>query len=117
MKTAARIMYTIGLIFSWIALLLLGVSVVLSGLLVGGVVQAQEELPYPPTTLLVISIVFLVIYILVIVLGTRARRAIGNNQVNIAPHILCLVMGAVSGDLFYFLGGIFGLVAESYGKH
>ena len=54
----------------------------------------------------------LVLSIVTLVLANNATRALDNGIKENAPHIVMIVIG-VLGDIFYLLGGIFGLVAEN----
>ena len=121
MKAASKILYTIGQIFSYIGLVWWIVMIVLGVILtVGGSVAAsiEESLPAGMSalaggiTFLVVGLVYLVIYIILIVSARKAKRALGNGVTNNGPHIWMIVLGAISWDFFYLLGGIFGLIAE-----
>lgn len=115
MKTAAKVMYILGTIFAIIGLIA-GVIMLGSGL-ISYFMGEDEDVKMAGMTLVISGAVITFIYFLVTILGTWGRKAIGNRKTNLAPHILSIVLGACSADCFFLLGGIFGLVAESYGNH
>ena len=45
-------------------------------------------------------------------LAVKAQRALDNKLKEDWPHVLMIIVG-IFGDLFYLLGGVFGLVAEN----
>ena len=121
MKAASKILYTIGQIFSYIALVLTIIAIVFGIIFtVGGSLATtlEDSLPAGVTalaggiTFLVVGIVYLVIYVILIISARKAKRALGNGVTNNGPHIWMIVLGAISWDIFYLLGGIFGLIAE-----
>lgn len=119
MKTASKVMYIIGTIWAIIGLIL-GIACVILGVvfLANGNLDIDEELKQTGgTTYLILGCVLSVIYLLVICLATKGRKALGNGKVNIAPHVIAIVFGAISFDICFVLAGIFGLVGESYGRH
>ena len=62
------------------------------------------------------STIMLVASIVTLALAIWAGRAIDNGRVDITPHVVMIVVG-VFGNVFYLLGGVFGLFDEtSYQK-
>lgn len=120
MKTATRVMYTIGKIFSIIELI--GFLLMVVGgiiMIVAAPAIAEQSEQYADataaiaagTSLIVFGLIYAVIVILTIALVNNAHRKIKAGDRRKFPHILVMVMGFVSGDIFYFLGGLFGLIA------
>lgn len=124
MKSASKIMYTIGRVFNIFAIVIaivilaVGIAFTVSPDLQQRYVESSEE----PVTLemakaagvaLIISgAVMLVVYGIVCALAGHARKALNNGRKDNAPHIMMIIVG-IFGDIFYLLGGIFGLVSES----
>ena len=116
MKNSSNTMYNIGRIFTIIELIL-GPIFFLLGLIfaiVAGVVEDAAQLAAPAGTLIGYGIWFLVGGNLCLVFVGKAKRELQNeNNKNLTPFILTIVFGAIAGNVFYVLAGIFGIVAES----
>ena len=121
MKTAAKIMYIIGRIGNIIELVC-GVILFISGIvaLAGGSISAvsssdNEQLAAvfaSGTSLIIFGILLFVISLVVLILSKKGINALKNNTVENAPHIVMIVIGAISQNYFYILGGIFALIGE-----
>lgn len=125
MEDASKVMYKIANVLNWIAL------VFCVGLLIAGVVlmananaiingsttitnaegnpATAADVVALGTAFLIIAIWLIIIDVLFIVL-TRIAYKKGSSQ---GWDILFLVLGLLSGSIFYTLGGIFGLVAKN----
>lgn len=115
MKTAAKVMYLIGTIFAIIGFIFMIVLVVIGVIgLTNPDAQVEDS---QMVAYIVTGIILSIIYLIAILIGNKGRKSLGNGKVNIAPHVLSIVFGALGGDIFFLLGGIFGLVGESYGRH
>ena len=123
MKVASSIMYTIGKIFNIIGLFVyaglmaLGIIVKYNAKEIferrtAGATYTEADIKIVGTTLMVIGIVMMVVTLVVLILATVAKSKLKNNSKDIAPHVIMIIIG-VFGELFYLLGGIFGVVAES----
>jgi ABC-type transport system involved in multi-copper enzyme maturation permease subunit len=113
MGTASKVMYKIANIFNWI-FLVLGIILFICGICgAAGAIKndgsmSPEDFAVAMGVLLFFGIWFLVWPIVLIVLTRKAEKA-GTSK---GWDILFLVLGIVSEDLFYFLGGLFGLIAR-----
>ncbi|MBO4554973.1 MAG: hypothetical protein J5713_04250 [Clostridia bacterium] len=126
MKSASKAMYTIGRVFNIIALigmiivLAVGIFFMVTGKTVTGTDEngAEVELDGRAVGVIMTAVgaVFSVIYLVLILLAGHARKALNNDKTENAPHILMIIIG-IFGDIFYLLGGIFGLVAEHEGEN
>jgi len=105
METASKIMYTIANIFTWILVFLCVAGIVLSALAMAHIMKVTDA--YGSTKLLVYYIVTLVIALVSISL---VRIAKGKNTSK-GWDILFIVLGFIGSNIFYFLGGLFGLIA------
>ena len=112
MRESSKTMYKIGRIFSFV---LLGIAVLLAilHLVLMFVYIADETKGVWANELgsLIGTIIWLGFIVVVIILATNAIHKTEEEKDNKAPHITMIVFGAISGDIFYLLGGIFGLVA------
>lgn len=116
MKNASNTMYNIGRIFTIIEIIL-GPIFFLLGLIFVIIAAAIPEeaaaLAGPGGTLIGYGIWFIVGGILCLIFVGKAKRELkdeGNK--NPTPFILTIVFGAIAGNVFYVLAGIFGLVAD-----
>ena len=122
MQKTAGIFYTIGKVFNIIEI----VFIVLMALVAAyGVANSEQlyqelinqgvtdiasaaELATLCTTLLVSMIVALVLSVLILVFGTKAKKALGNGDKK--PQIIVLVFAILAGGIFYLIASIMGLV-------
>ena len=109
MKNASKTMYKIGRIFSFV---LLGITAILT--IIYSILMIVEitkgNFPRYLGDVIKFSI-WLSLVIVVIILASNALRAMEKDDKSNGPHIVMIVFGAISGDVFYLLGGIFGLIA------
>ena len=120
MKNASKILYTVGKVVNVIEIVLTSLALVF-GVLV--LIFGRQIIPDIPmiiditaiatgTGFTVGGVVALIFSIVTLVLANNATRALENGTVDNAPHIVMIVIG-VFGDIFYLLGGIFGIVSEN----
>lgn len=120
MGNASKILYTVGKVVNIIEIvmtslmLLLGLVVMIFGETVAANIEALSTMltMASGTGFTIGGAVALVISIVTLVLANNATRALDNGIKENAPHVVMIVIGAL-GDIFYLLGGIFGLVAEN----
>lgn len=112
MERASRIMYTIANIFTWIIVLFSIAGIVFSILSIADVFNIFENLPQiRGIEYGVASLVYFIIVLLVgIVTITLVRIAKGKNTSK-GWDILFIVLGVLGSNIFYILGGIFGVIA------
>ena len=120
MKTASKVMYTIGRIFNIFAIIACVVLIVVgivAMVVPGKLAETAEDITTPDEakamgmTILITGAVLFVVYTVICALAGHARKALNNNKTENAPHIIMIIVG-IFGDIFYLLGGIFGLVGE-----
>ena len=107
MHKASAVMYTIANIFNWISLICAIAGIVLSILGGANVVPALKEAGFG-FAYLVYFIIMLIACIIIIAMVRRAK-AKGTSK---AWDVLFIVLGVLSSNIFYILGGIFGLFAR-----
>lgn len=123
MKSAAKIFYLIGFIFNILALvigilLLVILAVSINNAEVIAKIIAQtgygEQLVRESILILIIILsISLFLDIIAIILTLKARKDLIDNNGKLSTHIILLVGGVLTGNLFYLLGGIFGVSAAS----
>ena len=107
MEKASRVMYSIANFFTWVLVILSIVGIVFSILTMTGVIQDNPELPLLGTASLVYLIIVLIVGLITIAMVRRAK-AKGSSK---GWDILFLILGILGSNIFYILGGIFGIVA------
>ena len=114
MKTATKIMYFIGRIFNWVelfaGLILIIIGSVILGISLangGGIGENAAAL-----SLLTPGIILFVVALIVITLAKKASKSLNKPGHKAGPHVFMLVIGIISENIFYVLGGIFGLIAR-----
>ena len=105
METASKVMYTIANIFNWILVFLCVGGIVLSALAMAHIMKVTEA--YGTVRSLVYCIVTLIVALVSISL---VRIAKGKNTSK-GWDILFIVLGVLGSNIFYILGGIFGVIA------
>ncbi len=114
MKKAAKVMYIISLVFAIIALVF-GVITLASGIFAlvnpeafknaGQAISSSDA-----AVALGWGIYMIVAEIIGIIFLKWAKKSVGTS--NVVPHIVAIVIGVISGNLFLLLGGIFGALSS-----
>ena len=123
MKSASQVFYTVGFIFVILGLIFETLFLIVAAMGIGNpeiiAKVAQEtgngealvkDALMMATILLAISVA---INIAVLVLTIIAKKDLKANNGKLSTHIILLIGGIFAINLFYLLGGIFGLVAAS----
>ena len=105
METASKVMYSIANFFTWILVILSLTGIVFCALDLANV--WHPDLPLLGAGGLVYYIIILIVALITIAL---VRKAKGKNTSK-GWDILFLVLGVIGANIFYFLGGLFGLIA------
>lgn len=105
METASKVMYSIANFFTWILVILSLTGIVFCALDLANI--WHPDLPLLGAGGLVYYIVILIVALITIAL---VRKAKGKNTSK-GWDILFLVLGVIGANIFYFLGGLFGLIA------
>lgn len=106
METASKVMYSIANVFNWILAIVYAVGIVLSALVMAGVMQNVNGANLNVSTLVGCIIGFIVALIII----AMVRKAKANNSSK-GWDVLFIVLGVLSANVFYILGGIFGAVS------
>ena len=109
MEKASAVMYSIANFFNWVLLLLSIAGIVFSVLAMTGVYEPNlnGEIAFGVQTLIPCIIIFLVVWI-TIALVRKAKKA-GTSKF---WDVLFIIFGIIGGNIFYFLGGLFGVIAR-----
>ena len=123
MKVASKVMYIIGMISNILLLICSIVIIVLSiiGLanpqLAENIQQEIQETGVPFAGLvgagLGIGIYLFIANLVVIFLARRAIKNLNERNGRVGAHIVLLVGGVLCWDIFYVLGGIFGIIGSN----
>lgn len=108
MEKASKVMYSIANIFNWILLLTGIAGIVLLSLMFTGVIPNTSE--YEGASLIgaIIAVSVITFFALITVLMVRRAKADNSSR---GWDFLFIILGVLSSNIFYILGGIFGLVA------
>ena len=107
METLSKIMYTIANIFNWIVLIFCVVGIVLSSLSLAGTLGSEHSLDFLGLASLITLIVVLFFCIITIWLVRMAKK----NGTSKGWDVLFIILGILDWNIFYFLGGLFGVIA------
>ena len=104
MEKASRVMYTIANIFNWICLIG-SVALVVLGILT--LTHVGEFTNQPLFNIVYGAVMFIVCLILI-----SMTRIAKDKKSSKGWDVLFIVLGAITWDPFYVLGGIFGVLAR-----
>ena len=107
MEKASRVMYSIANFFTWILVLLAIAGIVFSSLALANVIKLEEGQNLGLGSL--IGCIFILIVALITIAMVRRAKAADSSK---AWDVLFIIFGVFGGNIFYILGGIFGLVAR-----
>ncbi len=112
MEKASKVMYSIANFFTWIIAILCIVGIVFSGLQMAGKLvewgwTGEDTNPFFGLGSL-ISTIFLLIVCLITIAMVRRAKADNSSK---AWDVFFLIVGFFGGNIFYILGGLFGLIA------
>ena len=107
MEKASKVMYSIANFFTWIIVILCIVGIVFSSLELAHVIGRDLDLKFVGVGSLVYLILVLIFSLITI---WMVRRAKDSNSSKLWD-VLFLILGILGGNIFYILGGIFGIVA------
>lgn len=108
MEKASAVMYSIANFFTWILVILSIAGIVFSSL---ALAHVAPDVIDPTKFGLATLIYFIVILIVALITIAMVRRAKAKNSSK-AWDLLFLILGILGSNIFYILGGIFGLVAR-----
>ena len=126
MKNAANILYIIGIVSAALAIVASLLLLIFNGLsfyLIDFVYElVRNNLPLGSDIELFINAIIACYYYVVISVGIMSilalifvingKKALVSNETDSKAHVLCIVFGALSDNIFMIVGGILGLIAS-----
>ena len=126
MKSVSKVMYTIGKVINILELVFACCGIVFGSLCIAfkndiaqrALETSVERFNSPVEVrrfgiaLIVAAAISFAIALVVYILAKKATKALKENKNGTTAHTIMLVIG-VFGDLFYFLGGLFGLLCAN----
>ncbi len=121
MKDASKILYKIGNIFNIIGIVfaVLAAIIFFAGYGIVDAKMAQEmgktikEAQAIYLTLGIVMIICVVVWCIVYFFAKKAIKALNDNSNSTSPHVIMIVIGIIGSSIFYLLGGVFGVIAET----
>ena len=108
MEKVSKVFYSIANFFTWIIVILCVGGIVISSLqLLGKIADWHLNEAFVGVPSIIMFSVFLVVGLITI---WMVRRAKADNSSK-AWDFLFLILGVIGGNIFYVLGGLFGLIA------
>ncbi len=127
MKLPTKVMYIIGLILN----IIIGLGCIIATIIFGIIMNNKELLQEAVKTdtsgtltmeniqavyvaLFVVFLILAIFSVIAVWVGVMGiKRANDDTERKHGFHITAIILGVLSGNIFYLLGGIFGLVNES----
>ena len=123
MKSASKVFYMIGFVFNIIAIIFGGLLLAFSimgltdhelFLKIVAELNRGEQLVHDTLILMIVLLsIELVLDILFLIIILKAKKDLNEGNGKLSTHVVLLIAGILASNLFYLLGGIFGLVAAS----
>ena len=107
MSKASAVMYSIANIFNWIMLIIAVLGIVFS--ILGGINAFPDATAAGLGWGTLVYFIIMLIAAMIIIWMVRRAKAKGTSK---AWDVLFIILGALSSNIFYILGGIFGLFAR-----
>ncbi len=106
METASKVMYSIANIFNWIMLVLCILGIVFTSLSLAG---ALGDFKVAGASIAYIVVLAIVLFFCIITIWlVRMAKKKGSSK---GWDVLFIVLGILDWNIFYFLGGLFGVIA------
>lgn len=108
MEKASKVMYSIANFFTWIVLLAGIAGIVVLSLMYTGVIANTTDYNHDGLIGGIIGLCVIVFFSLLTIAMVRRAKADNSSK---GWDFLFLIFGIFGGNIFYFLGGLFGLIA------
>ena len=109
MERASKVMYSIANFFTWILVILSIVGIVFAVLGIVGVIAMEGDLAALAGIGTIVYLAIILIVGLITIAMVRRAKANGSSK---GWDVLFMILGIIGGNIFYFLGGLFGLIAR-----
>ena len=106
MEKASAVMYSIANFFTWLLVIIAVAGIVFAGLNLAGI-NLPDQLKFGVGH--IVYLVIILIVALITIAMVRRAKAKGTSK---GWDVLFLVLGIIGANIFYFLGGLFGLIAR-----
>lgn len=123
MKKASSLFYLVGFIFNVIGLLISALLIILFAITVcdaGLLQQIAADFTVEPIVIRQFLVLFIIILAVGFVIETaisflvlRAKKDLKEGTGKVGTHILLLILGILGFNLFYLIGGIFGVTVSN----
>lgn len=108
MEKASKVMYSIANFFTWVLVILCIAGIVVFSLMIPGIIPNNTG--YTGAGLIGAIIYLSIVLVISLITIAMVRRAKANNSSK-GWDFLFIILGVLGGNIFYVLGGIFGLIA------
>ena len=108
MGVASKVMYSIANFFTWLIVIACVAGIILFPLAMTGLIENTTG--YAGATLLAYTIYLAIVLVFALISISMVRIAKRNGSSK-GWDVLFIIIGVLSGNIFYVLGGIFGLFA------
>ena len=109
MGTASRVMYSIANFFTWVLVVGCVAGIVLFPLIMTGVIENTTGYNNAQLLGYTIYLSIVLFFAIITILMVRRAKAKGSSK---GWDFLFVILGILSGNIFYVLGGIFGMIAR-----
>lgn len=109
MEKASKVMYSIANFFTWILLLTCIAGITVFSLMLTGVIKNTSSYGTAGLIGAIIGLSIVLFFAFITILMVRRAKAKDSSK---GWDFLFLILGILGGNIFYVLGGIFGLVAN-----
>ena len=108
MERASRAMYSIANFFTWIVVLLCVAGIVVGVLMLTNVIPTEGDAANLASVSMIVTLGIILLVSLITIAMVRRAKAKDSSK---AWDVLFIILGIFGGNIFYILGGIFGVVA------
>ena len=109
MERASKVMYSIANFFTWILVIISIVGIVFAVLGIVGVIAMEGDLAALAGIGTIVYLAIILVVGLITIAMVRRAKANGSSK---GWDLLFMILGIIGGNIFYFLGGLFGLIAR-----
>ena len=108
MEKASRVMYSIANFFTWILAILAIAGIVICSLMMANVIPVEGDIAAYANIGGIVYFAIILIVALITIAMVRRAKAQGSSK---GWDVLFIILGVLGANIFYILGGIFGVIA------
>jgi len=110
MEKASKVMYKIANVFNWVVVVLGIAGIVFSILGLTGVLSGPEFAAFNGIFVgTLIFFIWILVFSVILIITTRVAYKKGSGR---GWDVIFLILGIIDVNLFYFLGGLFGILSK-----